>query len=79
MSNEKVHSKELKFLPPDVTEQCTVFGRRDFQTVGSERVTKAASVMFGLALLSATVSTVELVTLKFRANNTHPSPLRHTQ
>jgi len=40
--------------------QCTVFGRWDIQTVTSERVTNAGSVTFGLALLSATVSTVQL-------------------
>jgi len=35
--------------------------------------------MLGLVLLSASISTGDLVTLKFQANKTHRSPIHHTQ
>jgi hypothetical protein len=49
-------------------EQCMVFGRWNFQTVGWKRLTKGASGMCGLVFLSASISSADLVTLKFQAN-----------
>jgi len=50
--------------------QSMVFGRWSFQAEGKERVTKAALRL--VLVLSASVSTIDLSKMKFRANKRPP-------
>jgi hypothetical protein len=60
------------------TMQCMVFGRWNFQTVDSERVTNAATYLVYL-FVSSSVSTVDQVTLKLQANKHPPLLTLHTR
>jgi hypothetical protein len=51
--------------------QSEVFSWWNFETVGYERFPKAVKVMYGIFVLSASVSMADLVTLKFQGNK-HP-------
>jgi len=67
------------FLP--IIVQCTVCDRWNFQTVNRVKSLIQRSVVFGVALLCPSVSTVEVLTLKSLASKQPPftSPLHHNQ
>jgi hypothetical protein len=55
------------------------FGAVEFSNFRLGEGHKYSDVMIGAALLSAPVSTADLVTPKLQTMYTHPSPFHHTQ
>jgi hypothetical protein len=64
---------DVLWEPPSIQCRARFWGWRNFQTVhvGLERVSTAANPVVFVVVLSASVNTVDLVTVKLQAN-THP-------
>ena len=58
--------------------QCMAFGWWNFQMVGLEQVSNAEMVLC-LVYFSVSISTVDLITMKFQANKHPPLDTYHTQ